>query len=580
MITRLILSGALLALSGISMAADCKKTGSICVDSTPCKMVGGNQVCLSQLGLSCWNYEDTYTCLKPDAVDYCAAIKQVPECHQTGSVCATSDTLLGTGCMKWTNTWQCGASVAAPAGTVKLDTTHTIASDTIDSAACNSLASNPTCTLAAHTCTEPGGTRIINGLAVAKDCWAWRDDYSCMGPIKSDCAALQNKGCTLSSSKCVSYGLNNTCILTENVYSCQDKAASTSSVVDCGSSQYCVGGNCFDTGHTPDTDLAKATAMMEAMREAGNYMDPATLKIFGGEGGSCKNKLGGLGNCCKADGGGAGMSNASIMGYTVMAAASTAGQVLKYGSSYVYDAMFGASSVATGVSSMAAASGAATSTAGAAAAGGFSASLSMYGFTATYATEAAAAASVEAAAAASTAAIAEATAAGASAAAAAAAGEAAAAGATVEAGFTVAFDPTTLAIQVAIMVVMDYLACEEPERMLAMKKGQGLCRFNESHCSKKAISCIEVTESYCCFNSRLARIVNTAGGAQIGKPATDCSGFTPDEFTSLDFSKIDLAEFEAEIMANVKMPDAGIIGTDVGASVQNKLNNYYTRGAQ
>ncbi|NCN89135.1 MAG: conjugal transfer protein TraN, partial [Gallionella sp.] len=164
------------------MAADCKKTGSICVDSTPCKMVGGNQVCLSQLGLSCWNYEDTYTCLKPDAVDYCAAIKQVPECHQTGSVCATSDTLLGTGCMKWTNTWQCGASVAAPAGTVKLDTTHTIASDTIDSAACNSLASNPTCTLAAHTCTEPGGTRIINGLAVAKDCWAWRDDYSCMGP--------------------------------------------------------------------------------------------------------------------------------------------------------------------------------------------------------------------------------------------------------------------------------------------------------------------------------------------------------------------------------------------------------------
>ena len=63
---------------------------------------------------------------------------------------------------------------------------------------------------------------------------------------------------------------------------------------------------------------------------------------------------------------------------------------------------------------------------------------------------------------------------------------------------------------------------------------------------------METTQSYCCFNSRLSRILNEQGRAQIGRgwgSATrpDCGGFTLDQLQTLDFSRMDLSEFFAEI---------------------------------
>ena len=218
MIFRSLLFALLVLANHSAFAATCTKTGSVCVDSTPCKNISGVDVCLNtpEVPASCWKYTDTYNCLDKAAVDYCAAISTIPGCRQVSSVCASPSS---SGCLRWTNTWQCGAGVGAPANTVALDTTYTITSDTINASACSSLSANPSCMLASHTCVEPAGTRTIDGLPVYKDCWAWQDDYSCLGPIKSDCADLQNRGCTLSSSKCVSYGINNTCTLTEHVYS-------------------------------------------------------------------------------------------------------------------------------------------------------------------------------------------------------------------------------------------------------------------------------------------------------------------------------------------------------------------------
>ncbi|EKD99283.1 MAG: hypothetical protein ACD_23C00038G0004 [uncultured bacterium] len=48
----------------------------------------------------------------------------------------------------------------------------------------------------------------------------------------------------------------------------------------------------------------------------------------------------------------------------------------------------------------------------------------------------------------------------------------------------------------------------------------------------------------------------------------------------LDFSRIDMTEFTNEIMANVKMPDVSTINTDNATIVQQKMNNYYSRGKQ
>ncbi len=550
---RSLLISLLLLLSVHSIAATCVKTGSVCADATPCKTISGVSVCLTDpaVNATCWQYTDTYKCIKPNAVDYCAALAQTPGCSQVSSVCSATDTSFGTGCMTWTNTWRCGTGLATPANTVSLGTSYTIAADTINNTACATLSSNPTCTLASHICTDPAATRIINGLPVYKACWAWQDSYSCLGALQSTCAALAAKGCTLDTTKCIKNGLNNACTLTENTYKCQTSAGSTSTVMDCGGNQYCTGGNCFNAGHTPDTDLAKTAAMMEAMRQGGNYMNPATLMIFGGENGSCTNTLFGLSNCCKPSSGGAGMSNSSIMGFAVQQGLSVGGQALSYGSSYVYDVLYSNSYIVRGMDSLIAGSPLGSVTGGTLFGGSstpFSPSFGLYGFTASFG--------------------------------------AAPAGATFlgsAGGITFAFDPTSLAISVAIMVITDLMSCTPDEKKLAMKNGQRLCRFTGSACSMEIPiigTCIQITQSYCCFNSRLARIMNTAGGAQIGRAATDCSGFTPSQFAALDFSKIDLSEFEAEIMANVKMPNMGAIGSDSTARMQRKLNNYYTRGRQ
>ncbi len=542
---RLTLMIFFLFLSGQSVAADCKLASTTCIDTTASKTISGIVVTLADAG-GCWQYQDVYTCLKPNAIDYCAAFRQVPTCAQMDSTCSLNDTLFNTGCMEWTNTWRCAKGMSTPANTVVLGDTYTIATDTINNAQCQTYTDNPTCTLAAHVCTDPAATRNINGLDVYKDCWAWQDTYTCAGVTQNDCQSLLDRGCTLQTSTCMKTAANGQCSLTEKVYQCQSSPGSTTTTLNCGSQQYCMGNNCFNTGHVPDADLAKTAAMMEMMRQSGNYQDPAQQLIFGGQGSSCTKTLFGLFNCCKASAGGTNMKNSSVMGFAVQQGLSAGGQALKYGSSYVYDTLFDSSFIVRGLDS------ALSSTPIGSLAGGssmgFSPSFGLYGFTATFG--------------------------------------APAAGATVlgsAGGITFAFDPYSLMIAVAIMVIQDLMSCTQDEKMLGMKKGENLCRYTGSYCSAEVPIlgiCLQVTENYCCFNSHLARIINTAGGAQLGRTASNCTGFTADEFALLDFSRIDLSEFTNEIMANVRTPSATTVGNDNGATLQQKLNNYYTRGKQ
>jgi conjugal transfer mating pair stabilization protein TraN len=110
-----------------------------------------------------------------------------------------------------------------------------------------------------------------------------------------------------------------------------------------------------------------------------------------------------------------------------------------------------------------------------------------------------------------------------------------------------------------------------------MKRDARLCHGVGSFCSKRIgliKVCVEKTETYCCFNSRLARILNEQGRAQIGRgwgsaQSPDCGGFSLAQLESLDFSRMDLAEFYAEIAPT--LPDAGA----TRARVQQKVDSYY-----
>jgi conjugal transfer mating pair stabilization protein TraN len=304
--------------------------------------------------------------------------------------------------------------------------------------------------------------------------------------------------------------------LNEKTYSCPSAAGSTT-VLDCGSQQYCTGGNCFNAGHEPDGDLAAAVVAHELGRQGATYMD-ANQRLFSGNAESCDQDS--LSRCCDPKGGA--VKNSSIGGRILT---TVGGQAISAGSAYMYDVMSTAYDSLRGIEAMSAAA-----TTGAAA-GGYS--MSAYGLTMTYSSSA---------------------------------------------GFSFAFDPTTFAVAVAVLVIVEVTSCPQDEKELAQKNGAGLCRHYSSNCN--GFFCTSVTRRFCCFNSKLAKIINTAAVTQLGRANSDCSGLTMAEFGGLNFAAIDMSEFISEIMSTATLPSTGPINTDVGNSVQQKLQNYYTRGKQ
>lgn len=105
--------------------------------------------------------------------------------------------------------------------------------------------------------------------------------------------------------------------------------------------------------------------------------------------------------------------------------------------------------------------------------------------------------------------------------------------------------------------------CLQGEKDLIAKQEKRLCHYVGEYCASKILfgTCIEKKKSYCCFNSKLSRIIQVQGRAQakVGKSwgtpeVPDCSGFNMCEFTSIDFSGIDLSEFFEDITTNMVTP--------------------------
>lgn len=119
---------------------------------------------------------------------------------------------------------------------------------------------------------------------------------------------------------------------------------------------------------------------------------------------------------------------------------------------------------------------------------------------------------------------------------------------------------------------------------LMSKRGQGMCHENWTWDSDHGALGVklETSTSFCCFNSKLARLIVEQGRQQLGigwnGPENDpnkpnCNGFTMDDLQKLDFSAMDLSEVFADI--KVTMPDPAESITKSSSSVP---NCYYGAG--
>ncbi|MBB5707387.1 conjugal transfer protein TraN [Sphingopyxis panaciterrulae] len=155
------------------------------------------------------------------------------------------------------------------------------------------------------------------------------------------------------------------------------------------------------------------------------------------------------------------------------------------------------------------------------------------------------------------------------------ASQAASAGANA---LVIGFDPTSIAISLAINVMIEFLltSCDQQDMEVGMLNGSGMCVEVGSYCSSKILGiCVQKSKSHCCFNTKLGRIIQEQGRPQLksfpdgwGPVKTpNCRGFTPEEFQALDFSKMDLSEYYSEIEARAQ--------ADIQIDMKDRIDAYY-----
>lgn len=128
----------------------------------------------------------------------------------------------------------------------------------------------------------------------------------------------------------------------------------------------------------------------------------------------------------------------------------------------------------------------------------------------------------------------------------------------------VGIDPTSIAISLAINFMIDFLfsGCDQQDMETGMLRGSGMCHEVGTYCASSFLGvCLQKGRGHCCFNTKLGRIIQEQGRPQLksfntnpwGTPKKPlCRGFTPEEFQALDFSKIDLSEYYADIEARAQ----------------------------
>jgi conjugal transfer mating pair stabilization protein TraN len=103
--------------------------------------------------------------------------------------------------------------------------------------------------------------------------------------------------------------------------------------------------------------------------------------------------------------------------------------------------------------------------------------------------------------------------------------------------------------------------CSEEEKALAKKREKSLCHTIGTYCHKKTLGkCVTKKTSFCCFGSKLARLVQAQGRAQLGlgwgePEAPDCRALTVEELTRLNLSKLDFRELFEDMMKKYRPPD-------------------------
>ena len=119
-------------------------------------------------------------------------------------------------------------------------------------------------------------------------------------------------------------------------------------------------------------------------------------------------------------------------------------------------------------------------------------------------------------------------------------------------------------------------SCDADEKELAELRRKNRCIQVGTYCAEKELGvCIRKKTSFCCYGTKLAKIVQEQGKRQLGlgfgEPEhPQCQGLTIEQLAQLDFSKIDFSDMLADIMASTKAPSSEKLMSGIQRSMEDR----------
>ncbi len=121
--------------------------------------------------------------------------------------------------------------------------------------------------------------------------------------------------------------------------------------------------------------------------------------------------------------------------------------------------------------------------------------------------------------------------------------------------------------------------CKEEEKELKKEREAKKCVRVGTYCSQKegiTKICLTKKTSFCCFSSKLSKLLHEQGRAQLGigwgdAEHPDCRPFTIDEIQRIDFSKIDFSVLYEEIRAKTNEESFSTAAEGLGGRWSDKV---------
>ncbi|MHB1681115.1 MAG: conjugal transfer protein TraN [bacterium] len=108
--------------------------------------------------------------------------------------------------------------------------------------------------------------------------------------------------------------------------------------------------------------------------------------------------------------------------------------------------------------------------------------------------------------------------------------------------------------------------CNSQEKLLAQQRAADNCTMVGTYCAESFLGyCLQTDQTWCCFPSLLANIIQQQTRAAQGLPISgwgsaqspNCIGYTPQQFQAINFSKINLSAFYNSIMQQTSSEISG-----------------------